>query len=102
MISNIIRCFHNRRLFQAVTGMDYTEFTPPEKKPRGCTLLTEAETRNREKARRQGWVGYTLSGVKCFRSFTEVLRNSLKRFINCLMRVADGIWNLYIRWLPKY
>ncbi len=102
MISNIIYCFYKRRLFQAVMGMNYTEFTLPEKKQRGCALLTEAETQNRKKARCQGWVRHTLGRMKRFRSLTEVLHNSLKRFINRLMRVADGIWNLYIRCLPKF
>jgi hypothetical protein len=71
-------------------------FSIPEKKPKGRPLAEDAQTRNREKARRRVRVEHALSGVKRFRAVTDVLRNSLTVFADRLMLVACGLWNLHV------
>lgn len=68
----------------------------PHKKPKGKELSEQQKQENREFSRQRVKCEHAHAGIKRYRSVTDVYRNRVHDFDDCLMLNAAGLWNLYL------
>lgn len=68
----------------------------PHKKPRGKELSEEQKQENREFSSQRVKCEHAHAGIKRYRAVTDVYRNRMPDFDDCLMLNATGLWNFYL------
>jgi len=68
----------------------------PHKKPRGQELTAAQKEGNREFSRQRVVCEHAHAGIKRCRAITDVYRNRVPDFDDCLMLNATGLWNFYL------
>lgn len=68
----------------------------PHKKPRGKDLSEQQKQENREFSGQRVKCEHAHAGIKRYRSVTDVYRNRVPDFDDCLMLNATGLWNFYL------
>jgi len=68
----------------------------PHKKPRGQELTAAQKEENREFSRQRVVCEHAHAGIKRCWAITDVYRNRVPDFDDCLMLNATGLWNFYL------
>jgi hypothetical protein len=68
----------------------------PHKKPRGKELSDQHQQENREFSSQRVKCEHAHAGIKRYRSVTDIYRNRVPNFDDCLMLNATGLWNFYL------
>ena len=68
----------------------------PHKKPKGKELSEQEKQENREFSSQRVKCEHAHAGIKRYRSVSDVYRNRVTDFDDCLMLNATGLWNFYL------
>lgn len=68
----------------------------PHKKPRGKELSEQQKQENRNFSSQRVKCEHAHAGIKRYRSVSDVYRNRVTDFDDCLMLNATGLWNFYL------
>jgi len=79
--------------FQGYTP-EGTTTIQPTKKPRGQELTAQQKAENRKISQERVGVEHSLAGIKIFQIVSAVFRNIKKGFVDLVMEVACGLFNL--------
>jgi hypothetical protein len=79
--------------FQGYTP-EGTTTIQPTKKPRGQELTAQQKAENRKISQERVGVEHSLAGIKIFQIVSTVFRNIKKGFVDLVMEVACGLFNL--------
>ena len=79
----------------------------PHRKPRRSTaqpdtcLSPEQRAQNQLHARHRVKVEHAIAGSKRLGAVSQVCRNKASAFVDCLLALACGIWNWFVRQAPN-